>query len=1616
MGFFRNIYYFFEDKWYDALDRVNKLIPIYKIVDPIDKVVPSFILFLLSMFFMIVLLGYLIQFSSAYEIKVTAIDASLNTPISGVKISGVIGLDEDAFEEHTDEIGETILYFSAPSKNTYEIISQLLFSSQESIPITISAEKQGYNSIKNQERQLDGREIDLNLTRALILEPPKYKDSETVLLVDSLTNQPIIDSTNSAYIKFKCNNKNTLTRTVYDEDDDSTKDGEFVLNEQKCEFVIIEAYAPEYETDSVSKRIPINNTGKFKVALTKPISDNPNGTAKIIVSELDGVAKKGVGGIRVLLTGPTTTTPIITSANGIAQENILPGNYNITINDANFYEIKPSDNINLTVRKGDTNTIEITIQRIRPEDARMIFIKVLDATDNNAIMGARVELVKLTIDHNNNYTGIMPNGAASFDDGPNKYTDLNGLFKRAGFSVKSAGYIVAVVHKAGYLYQVFKPDLLLPGNTPPQTITLTKATEENSGSAKIIVKSTEPVRPLARAKAFLHYDLVADGKTITGIQLTRDGNFTNAAGTAYYYELKAGTDQNYSATASFENNISKRTLAQTLDANAQLTFNVSLDINSRFLQLTFTDALTGETITSIPSTANVSVFTSSDTDFNNLTYMEKITPSAGVFKSAGYESTQRIKVKIKIPGYVENSLEVDGVQSPLAIGANIYKIKLYPDSMATEKVNIFFDDIYSENDNVWKGNSSATILQQASTYYAKFDVLAGKDINYLDLLSLSRMAGPANLTGILYSRAYRESADLFTCDTNNLDLTSPHDKNYYFPNCTNPNGANKQSGLEWKGNYLPKGTYSFTIKFTISSVAQNSEKIKLSYRAKSIDTNGGFETQLQSIEFDLNQPLKAGVYFNAKLNNTPVPLKVYTLDSNAFINSNNTSVFAFLQNPAKVTIYNKTPKPFTNGTIEVYTFDGASNMSNLASLLATTGSGNLKIKLSDGNEVNKQTFSNVSINSFSSQEIAFTLIPKSYNSRNWVIVVATFASTQYKVLIDASTGGRDLLVDAEFLAGVENQIFDGRVFEKGNTSTQISLNRVDIEVYKNCGTANETHISLLDNVDINGDYFSVRIPGVYRARIDCLVLTALASSTDYSFSPLIRTIYANYAGTVDPSLACVDVTLENATSETKDVYLDWNKNAKIIVRNNCNRPIKIFLDSGIMCKALDNSLCTSEKSISAGGSTQYILSGVNTSFAPSTVKPNYTDILGDFPIYIKAKYSDAQLSKKYVIAQSIDVHLTNTKQCFAISKDLFDFTLTPGKIDFNISNDCQYTLFGDYYIPRATLDAFGYDVNYPTTRVNSAVTFNPRLIISGNSFETIYTPVTVDSSWSSRVAIIDPAKSISKPNNLKLYYGLHVDLNDVPGTINKLQFRWFDKNKLKEGDPTPFGAAIDGSIKITYRDGNTQYFTPRTNFEFNPGIKCKSISPLPGETCEISEETDPAYAAGRLAVFGLFYMIPPTTKQIQYIDFNILGDMNSTNLEITIWPDITYIENVPSVVSSGVTTETQIDLGAFVIYPMEGVTYLLKEVKDTNEFMGAAFTAIPNPTAYLTSSRSDVNVWIEANYLKAKYVGVDVPQFNDKIIDLSLVQIDGKGINYGNINIVDYVSTQVGGKEISGAN
>ncbi len=59
----KDLYYHLEDKYYDLIDRISTHVPIYKVTDAIDKVVPSFALLLLVI---AVLIGYaLISFTPA---------------------------------------------------------------------------------------------------------------------------------------------------------------------------------------------------------------------------------------------------------------------------------------------------------------------------------------------------------------------------------------------------------------------------------------------------------------------------------------------------------------------------------------------------------------------------------------------------------------------------------------------------------------------------------------------------------------------------------------------------------------------------------------------------------------------------------------------------------------------------------------------------------------------------------------------------------------------------------------------------------------------------------------------------------------------------------------------------------------------------------------------------------------------------------------------------------------------------------------------------------------------------------------------------------------------------------------------------------------------------------------------------------------------------------------------------------------------------------------------------------------------------------------------------------------------------------------------------------------
>ncbi len=102
----KEIYYAFEDKWYELLDALDRHIPVYKIINPIDEKVPSFLLFLFLAFLLglVIVSPIVLPGKYSFQIIVAQEDGS-PIPEALVKIYSQEG--EEIANLQTDDKGKT---------------------------------------------------------------------------------------------------------------------------------------------------------------------------------------------------------------------------------------------------------------------------------------------------------------------------------------------------------------------------------------------------------------------------------------------------------------------------------------------------------------------------------------------------------------------------------------------------------------------------------------------------------------------------------------------------------------------------------------------------------------------------------------------------------------------------------------------------------------------------------------------------------------------------------------------------------------------------------------------------------------------------------------------------------------------------------------------------------------------------------------------------------------------------------------------------------------------------------------------------------------------------------------------------------------------------------------------------------------------------------------------------------------------------------------------------------------------------------------------------------------------------------------------------------------------
>ena len=113
----KDAYFGLEDKWYAALDKISTKIPIYRIIDPIDRVVPSFILLIATIVTLVAIFAVLPLLSLQQATVTVVVEDELGNILQGVKVDYTIEGTIDS--RITDADGQ--IRFGAPFNSTIEL-------------------------------------------------------------------------------------------------------------------------------------------------------------------------------------------------------------------------------------------------------------------------------------------------------------------------------------------------------------------------------------------------------------------------------------------------------------------------------------------------------------------------------------------------------------------------------------------------------------------------------------------------------------------------------------------------------------------------------------------------------------------------------------------------------------------------------------------------------------------------------------------------------------------------------------------------------------------------------------------------------------------------------------------------------------------------------------------------------------------------------------------------------------------------------------------------------------------------------------------------------------------------------------------------------------------------------------------------------------------------------------------------------------------------------------------------------------------------------------------------------------------------------------------------------
>ncbi len=352
----KGLYLSMEDKYYALLDRIGDHAPVYAVVDPIDRVFPSFALLLI-----LIAAGIAVLLSGGISIPVLQGDVTLQALVedrAGNKLPGVpVQWEFDGSVREAVTNDEGTAQFSVPAN-----ASGLL---RIDLP--------GYQKIE-EPIQTAGRD----LARKLTLLPAELPQTRIIQFADS-AGRAISGKTIS--VRLACSNSSVaLSRSVFETDSAGKIEVEAPAG---CGNFAGTVLGPgEFQSQSFTISTP------HQVIKLEPVSV-PLGRLKVRVAGESNQLLSGVNGSVTLFgnLGEERTLPL---QNGFAQfRDLTVGEYYVSAEDTDgLYAAKTSEHFN--VRANEQTEITVNLNR---DVQQRLSITVKNSDTGAAIARARVVLV-----------------------------------------------------------------------------------------------------------------------------------------------------------------------------------------------------------------------------------------------------------------------------------------------------------------------------------------------------------------------------------------------------------------------------------------------------------------------------------------------------------------------------------------------------------------------------------------------------------------------------------------------------------------------------------------------------------------------------------------------------------------------------------------------------------------------------------------------------------------------------------------------------------------------------------------------------------------------------------------------------------------------------------------------------------------------------------------------------------------------------------------------------------------------------------------------------------------------------------------------------------------------